>query len=67
MFGRNIGPKLNPWYRTLRVDKCYSSGMFTIGAFHKNPTRQSQVVASMDSHEEVSTSWDTRGYPRCST
>jgi hypothetical protein len=33
-----------------------------IGAFHNNPPRQDQLGTSM----EVSTSWDTRVYPKCS-
>jgi hypothetical protein len=35
-----------------------------IGAFHKNLPRQGSVCTSRDSHQEVSTSWDTRVYPQ---
>jgi hypothetical protein len=37
-----------------------------IGAFRNNPTRRGWVGTSMDSHHEVSTSWDTLVYPKCS-
>jgi hypothetical protein len=38
-----------------------------IGAFHNNPPMQGQVGTSRDSHQEVSTSWDTRLYPSAPT
>ena len=36
------------------------------GVFHVNPPVRSSVGNPMDSHQEVSTSWDALVYPKCS-